>query len=164
MIFGGLLYVTQLPSENWQGIGWVFLNSAIAVVDRLLQRLLLSKDQCPVDISKTGITLINNLVGLLPVGIAAYAKGEIEQLPLVYGTLNHWDKFYIVMTCFISLTISYTSIWAQSLISATSFLVMINANKFVIIGIEARLVKPFFEEAFVNLSSRLKREQGTDVC
>ena len=164
MIFGGLLYVTQLPSENWQGIGWVFLNSAIAVVDRLLQRLLLSKDQCPVDISKTGITLINNLVGLLPVGIAAYAKGEIEQLPLVYGTLNHWDKFYIVMTCFIGLTISYTSIWAQSLISATSFLVMINANKFVIIGIEARLVKPFFEEAFVNLSSRLKREQGTDVC
>lgn len=37
------MYVTQLPQENWQGIGWVFLNSAIAVVDRLLQRLLLSK-------------------------------------------------------------------------------------------------------------------------
>jgi hypothetical protein len=29
-----------------------------------------------VDISKTGITLINNLVGMLPVGLAAYAKGE----------------------------------------------------------------------------------------
>ena len=39
------MYVTQLPSENWQGIGWVFLNSVIAVVDRLLQRLLLSKDR-----------------------------------------------------------------------------------------------------------------------
>lgn len=38
------MYVTQLPKENWQGIGWVFLNSAIAVVDRLLQRLLLSKE------------------------------------------------------------------------------------------------------------------------
>lgn len=24
---------------------------------------------------------------------------EIEKLPLVYGTLNHWDKFYIAMTC-----------------------------------------------------------------
>lgn len=137
MIAGAVMYVTQLPSENWQGIGWVFLNSVIAVVDRLLQRLLLSKEQCPVDISKTGITLINNLVGMLPVGLAAYAKGEIEKLPLVYGTLNHWDKFYIAMTCVIGLTISYTSIWAQSLISATSFLVMINANKFVIIGIEA---------------------------
>jgi len=137
MIAGGVMYVTQLPQENWQGIGWVFLNSGIAVVDRLLQRLLLSKEQCPVDISKTGITLINNLVGMLPVGIAAYATGEIEKLPLVYGTLSHWDKFYICMTCIIGLTISYTSIWAQSLISATSFLVMINANKFLIIGIEA---------------------------
>ena len=34
------------------------------------------EDQCPVDISKTGVTLINNLVGMLPVGLAAYAKGE----------------------------------------------------------------------------------------
>ena len=168
------------------------------------------------------------MVGLLPVGIAAYAKGEIDKLPLlgplgegaaepgglepvllnslilrpmcwnsqlqvgivgslwsiwwvwslwscvtrlVYGTLSHWDawkqlgfvrisnlhdlykstfspkvftpalqvlptgpnpqrrqppktfsaedKFYIGMTCIIGLTISYTSIWAQSLISAT---------------------------------------------
>ena len=39
-----VMYVTQLPQENWQGIGWVFLNSIIAVVDRLLQRLLLSKE------------------------------------------------------------------------------------------------------------------------
>ena len=55
MIFGGLLYVTQLPQENWQGIGWVFLNSIIAVVDRLLQRLLLSKD--------TGCSVNSCLVG-----------------------------------------------------------------------------------------------------
>jgi len=41
------------------------------------------EEQCPVDISKTGITLINNMVGLLPVGIAAYAKGEIDKLPLL---------------------------------------------------------------------------------
>ncbi len=33
--------------------------------------------------------------------------------------------------------ISYTGIWAQSLISATSFLILINVNKFAIIGIEA---------------------------
>ena len=39
-----VMYVTQLPAENWKGIGWVFLNSIIAVVDRLLQRLLLSKE------------------------------------------------------------------------------------------------------------------------
>jgi len=106
------------------------------VVDRLLQRLLLSKEQCPVDISKAGITLINNLVGLLPVGLAIYASGEVSALPLALSKLTRWDQFFIGMSCVIGLAISYTSIWAQSLISATSFLVMINANKFVIIGIE----------------------------
>jgi hypothetical protein len=49
---GAMMYVSKLPVNNWQGIGWVLLNSAIAVADRLLQRLLLSKEQCPVDISK----------------------------------------------------------------------------------------------------------------
>lgn len=137
MIVGAMMYVWQLPLDSWQGIGWVLLNSAIAVVDRLLQRLLLSKEQCPVDISKAGITLINNLVGLLPVGLAIYASGEVSALPLALSKLTRWDQFFIGMSCVIGLAISYTSIWAQSLISATSFLVMINANKFVIIGIEA---------------------------
>jgi hypothetical protein len=40
----------------------------------------------------------------------------------------HWDPWepphqaYIAVSCVIGLAISYTSIWAQSLISATSFL------------------------------------------
>ncbi|CAL1174249.1 unnamed protein product [Cladocopium goreaui] len=137
MMIGAMMYVSKLPVNSWQGIGWVLLNSAIAVADRLLQRLLLSKEQCPVDISKTGITLINNLVGLLPVGVAMYFKGEFSQLPAAVALLSPIDKAYIAVSCVIGLAISYTSIWAQSLISATSFLVMINANKFIIIGIEA---------------------------
>ena len=68
MILGALMYVRELPITNWQGVGWVMLNSSLAVVDRLLQRLLLSKEQCPVDISPAGITLMNNFCGMLPVG------------------------------------------------------------------------------------------------
>ena len=106
-------------------------------MDRCLQRLLLSKDQQPVDISKAGITLINNLMGLVPIGIAAWAKGELRELPGTYAALTALDKAYIGLSCVIGLSICYTGIWAQSLISATSFLVMVNANKFVIICIEA---------------------------
>ena len=40
-----LLLGPSFPIIDCQGVGWVFLNSAIAVGDRLLQRLLLSKDQ-----------------------------------------------------------------------------------------------------------------------
>lgn len=53
---------------------------------------LTPQENCPVDISKVGITLINNLVGLLPVGIAAYAKGEIQKLPFRGGVQrNAWE-------------------------------------------------------------------------
>eukprot|EP00913_Durusdinium_trenchii_P007268 g6832.t1 len=97
--------------------------------------------------ARGGITFINNAVGLIPVAIAAYCQGEFQRLPLVAATLTPMetgffvakteDQLYIALTCFIGLSICYTGIWAQSLISATSFLVMVNANKFVIIGIEA---------------------------
>jgi len=137
MMAGALMYVWELPATNWEGVGWVLLNSALAVVDRLLQRLLLSKDQCPVDISKTGITLINSVVGLLPIGLAIYLKGEYAAFPGAVAVLSPSDKACIGISCIIGLAISYTSMRAQTLISATSFLVMINANKFVVIAIEA---------------------------
>jgi len=137
MILGALMYVRELPITNWQGVGWVMLNSSLAVVDRLLQRLLLSKEQCPVDISRAGITLINNFCGMLPVGLAAYFKGELRFLPQALSNLGRLDQSYVAISCVVGLAISYTSIWTQQLISATSFLVMINANKFIIIGIEA---------------------------
>ena len=98
MIMGGLMYVSHSSHENWQGIGWIFLSSGVAVVDRLLRRLLLSKDQHPVDISKKGTTLINDYVGMLPVGLADYMRGEVEQFPAVYAKLSTLDKFYVGMT------------------------------------------------------------------
>ena len=37
------------------------------------------------------------------------------------------------MSCLVGFGISYTGIWVQSMISAASFLVLVNANKFAII-------------------------------
>jgi len=136
MTAGGALYVRDLNMAHVAGVGWVILNAIIAVCDRCLQRLFLAKENNPVDISKTGATWINNTLGLIPVLIAAYCTGELGQVPAAWAVLSHMDMFIILMTCVIGLGICYTGIWAQSLISATSFLVMINANKFVIIFIE----------------------------
>jgi len=137
MVAGGALYCSQLDKSSLQGIFWVILNSVIAVCDRCLQRLMLAKDQHPVDISKTGCALINNGLGLIPVLLAAYFLGEFSEVPYAVAQLDAWAKMNIVLSCIIGLGISYCGIWAQSLISATSFLVMVNANKFVIIAIEA---------------------------
>jgi hypothetical protein len=40
------------------------------------------------------------------------------------------------MSCIVGVGISYCGVWAQSLITATSFLVLVNANKFFIIFLE----------------------------
>jgi len=137
MGIGGTLYCSQLDHSHLQGIFWVILNAMVAVCDRLLQRLMLSKEQNPVDLSKTTCTLINNGFGFVPVMIAAYCMGEFSEVPYAVAQLSIWHKVVVALTCVIGLGISYCGIWAQSLISATSFLVMTNANKFVIIGIEA---------------------------
>ena len=112
MIMGGLMYVSQSSRENWQGIGWIFLSNGIAVVDRLLRRLLLSKDQHPVHISKTGTTLIHNYVGMLPVGLAGYMRGEVEQFPAVCAKLSTLDKFYVGM----AMATAITAPWNYTLI------------------------------------------------
>eukprot|EP00440_Ansanella_granifera_P044226 gb/GFBE01047929.1/.p1 GENE.gb/GFBE01047929.1/~~gb/GFBE01047929.1/.p1 ORF type:complete len:263 (+),score=66.57 gb/GFBE01047929.1/:1-789(+) len=130
MVAGGGMYVSQIRLEtNALGIFWVAVNSVVAVGDRCVQRLLLAKDEQPVDISKTAVTLINNSLGAIPLLIAAYATGECQKLHTAVAALGFMDKFYILLSCVIGLGISYSGIWAQSLISATSFLVMVNANK-----------------------------------
>jgi len=136
MLAGAIMYMSKLShTSELAGVGWVFLNSAIAIIDRCMQRYLLSQNA--VDISKTGVTLINNLLGSVPMILAAYATGELAKVHSAITNMSNLSVFYVALSCVFGLGISYTGVWAQSLISATSFLVMVNANKFVIIVFEA---------------------------
>jgi len=137
MIVGALIYAHAMESSDRGAIGWLLLNNFFAIGDRLLQRLMLAKDQNPVDISKTGVTLINNGFALIPLAIAAAIHGEFADWPAAVGSMNTADMIWVAASCVVSVGISYTGVWAQSLISATSFLVLINANKFFIIFLEA---------------------------
>merc|ERR1719350_632327 len=136
MLFGTALYVSEMPSSDWSGVHWAVANIFFAVSDRLLQRLMLAKDQCPVDMSKTAITLVNNLLGALLLTLAAWLHGELGEVGSVLNNMDIWGGIAVATSCIVGVGISYTGIWAQSLISATSFLVLVNANKFVIIFIE----------------------------
>merc|ERR1719277_623216 len=69
-IFGMWLYLYDMDTSNFNGMWWAVLNNFFAVGDRLLQRLMLAKDQKPVDISLSGVVLLNNAVGVVPVLIA----------------------------------------------------------------------------------------------
>lgn len=108
----------------------------LAIGDRLLQRLMLAKEQNPVDISKAGVTLINNIVGFFVVTSIDAFQGGFAGSWHHLGELSPEGMRCVVLSCVVSVGISYTGVWAQSLISATSFLMLVNANKFIIIFME----------------------------
>jgi len=136
MIGGAIIYAHEMDISDRSAIGWLALNNFFAIGDRLLQRLMLAKDQDPVDISKTGVTLLNNSLAMLPLAVVAYFTGEFRDLGQAVSTMDHMGFFWVGMSCVVSVGISYCGIWAQSLISATSFLVLVNASKFFIIFLE----------------------------
>mmetsp|Transcript_75652 Transcript_75652/g.162257 ORF Transcript_75652/g.162257 Transcript_75652/m.162257 type:complete len:346 (+) Transcript_75652:67-1104(+) len=137
MLVGVAFYIHDMDRSRMAGVGWALLNNFLAIGDRLLQRLMLGSDQDPVDISKTGVTLLNNLLGCVPLLIAAFFTSEFGKIPAAVADLDTVGVTWVVCSCLVGVGISYTGIWVQSLISATSFLVLVNANKFAIIFIEA---------------------------
>jgi hypothetical protein len=130
------LYAAGIDFGELQGVGWVMLNAFFAIGDRLLQRMMLAADQDPVDISKTGVTLLNNLLGMVPLLVVAMTLQEYKEIPGAVSSLTTWGVAWVAGSCAVGVGISYSGIWVQSKISATSFLVLVNANKFVIIFIE----------------------------
>merc|ERR1712048_160556 len=143
MILGCLVYTIGMEFENAQiwGILYSLLNNFFGVGDRLLQRLMLANDQHPVDISKSGCTVLNNVLGKVPLFIAAALMQEYKQIPEVVSGLDVIDYVWVIASCFVGLGISYTGVWVQSMISASSFLVLVNANKFFIIFLEIYVLR-----------------------
>jgi len=137
MIGGAVIYAHEMDISDRAAIGWLALNNFFAIGDRLLQRLMLAKDQNPVDISKTGVTLLNNSLGMVPLALVAYFTGEFKDLGPAVSKMDNLGVCWVCISCVVGLGISYCGIWAQSLISATSFLVLVNANKFFIIFLES---------------------------
>jgi len=138
-LFGMWLYLHDMPVQHMTGVFWAILNNFFAVGDRLLQRLMLGKDQRPVDISKTSVTLLNNSLGLVPLLLACvFLTNEVGDIEPAWEKLkgDHWGIAWVTMSCFVGVGISYTGVWVQSLITATSMLVLINANKFAILFLE----------------------------
>ncbi|CAE8686180.1 unnamed protein product [Polarella glacialis] len=93
MIAGTGLYASTMERDSFVGIQWVLLNMVFAVGDRLLQRLMLAKDQHPVDISKTGVTLLNNALGMLPLLVMA---GYLDLLKVIF----HFIDVGFIVSCF----------------------------------------------------------------
>ncbi|CAK9048374.1 unnamed protein product [Durusdinium trenchii] len=139
-VLGALLYTKELGFEHLVGVGWIFVNTCFSVLLRLLQRRMLAADQDPVDISKGGCSLINNAMGLLPLLATAYITGEFEEAPNQLALLSSQELIFMGISCVVAAAISYANIWCQSLISATSMLILVNLTRFLVILLDATLL------------------------
>merc|ERR1719230_1637618 len=74
---------------------------------------------------------------MIPLLIVAVLMQEYKAVPTAVASLSSMGAVWVAASCAVGVGISYTGIWVLSLISATSFLVLVNANKFVIIFLEA---------------------------
>lgn len=141
MLIGVCCYARHMPGGSMYGVLWVILNNVFVIGDRLLQRLMLDKKQAPVDVSTASCTVINNLAGAIIMLIFAVGTHEFARVPEVVSGLDAYKGSIIGLTCVVGVGIAYAGVWLQSLISATSFLVLATANKFTVILIEVCFMK-----------------------
>jgi len=132
VILGGvLLYIEADVFFSPLGLFYMVLNMIFGVSERLLQRKMIAVD--PIDVSKTGMMLLNNTVSLLPIGLMIVLTGEYR----------HWRKFYkleatswllLLLSCVNAVGISWAGINCQAYVTATTFMVLGNLNKFLVIA------------------------------
>ena len=138
MVAGAGGYSAGLLVDNpFSGLPWIIFNMLLAVADRLVQRSTLAQDQAPVDISLSGVTLLNKLWGCMFLLIAAVVLGEWQELPVLLKPPGSEHVRWFLCSCFVGMCISFTGIFVLKRISATRSLVLINVNKFGIIFLEA---------------------------
>uniref|UniRef100_A0A7S4DW12 Sugar phosphate transporter domain-containing protein n=1 Tax=Lotharella globosa TaxID=91324 RepID=A0A7S4DW12_9EUKA len=133
-IIGGVaLYAVFQSGLSGETIGIVFmvLNMLIGTSERLMQRFLMVEN--PVNMSDTGFMIYNNSVCFLA-------------MPMLMGIFHEWGSVqaitnvtpvgwtFILWSCLCGASISYVGFRAQRRISATSFLIVANLNKLLVVA------------------------------
>ena len=128
---GVALYTSADLQFSATGMAYMLANMASAVLERLLQRKMIAVQ--PIDVSKTGMMLLNNAVALVPMGLLLVGYGEHErwhELQRLSG--SEWAL--LGASCVNAVGISWAGINAQGYVSATTFMVLSNLNKFVVVA------------------------------
>jgi len=131
IIAGVLLYFPKDLSFSPLGMMYMLVNMTFAVVERILQRKMIAVS--PIDVSKYGMMMLNNAVSLLPIGVMLAAAGEWHKWHKLRN-LSGTSCALLVASCVNAVAISWAGINCQAYVTATSFLVLSNVNKFIVIG------------------------------
>lgn len=124
--------------ESWElrfsAIGLCFLvaNLLFACAERMLQRHLLAVRK--VDVSKAGLMALNNGIGMLLSTVLMWCLSPKEAHALYHALRYHPHvRWVVAASCLVGCAISYTGLWLQRLVTATSFMVLGSGTKLIII-------------------------------
>lgn len=136
MLLGALIYGDGiLASLSVVGVAFAVLNLGLAVTDRVAQRRLLTQE-CK-DIPSDVCTIINNAVGLIPTLALAAATHQFTEMHTPQHQAS-WTDSRILVLLFLSglvgIGICYLGFVCQRAISATSFFVLQNVSKIVVVS------------------------------
>jgi len=132
MVVGAALFSWAETAFSWFGVGLVALNTILAITDRVLQRRLLVAE-CK-DLPINACMVLNNGLGIIPTLFLAYATSEVATFE--ESAANWRDPGIIVlviMSGFMGLFIGLSGLMCQKAMSATSFQVLQNMSKVVVV-------------------------------
>ena len=129
------VWMYEANDMRWSQKGFFFLlaNLGFACAERMLQRHLLHVSE--VDVSRTALMLLNNGIGAA-LTVLAVSLGKPREWHALYRALRHvrGAASYTLASCVVGCAISYTGLWLQSLITATSFMVLGSITKMAVIA------------------------------
>jgi drug/metabolite transporter (DMT)-like permease len=106
----------------------------IAMFERLYQRKMIAVE--PIDVSKTGMLLLNNGISILPTTILfllpIWDPPEYTNFGK-FASSNAGDYVMLFLSCVCGVAIGWTAINAQQYVTATTMLVVTNMNKIVVV-------------------------------
>lgn len=140
-VAGAVLYVGGIQGFSWKGIAFAVLNVVLAVIDRFIQRRLLT-EECK-ELPTKVCTLVNNAVGILPSIIVSLSSHEIQKARLENAAA--WNQPHNIILILLSgiagLAICYLGFECQRIMSVTSFYVMQNVSRVFLIVVGVLLFK-----------------------
>jgi solute carrier family 35 protein len=131
ILFGVILYMVNDIQFSALGLALMILNMVVAILERLMQRRMIAVK--PIDVSKTGMLLLNNSVGAIWIGFLVLAFKEPWEWSHRFPKMGAVEYVMLFLSCLVGVGIGWSAINAQQYVTATTMMVITNVNKFVVI-------------------------------
>merc|ERR1719162_1048931 len=132
MVMGAVLSTIGQSDASWIGLAIVLLNTLLAIADRLIQRRLLVSE-CK-DLPLSACMTLNNSLGMIPTLAVAVATNEVQTIPAHHTTWTDPTTLLLIsLSGLMGLGIGFYGLMCQKAMTATSFQVLQNLTKIVLV-------------------------------